>query len=181
LMPSTSSSTLVGFPALRRAGLGAGQIKRAATRTEKNTERSINDRSQWVLGFDSRAKRSVFEAERTRAEQAMFEAQARRKDVETDRERRRERLYALQMISTVTWDDIDAASVARRVANLRDMVRAAEDGSAALSELARQIEEVERSIADSDEELLQVVRSAGKLGEQAERAEERLAEARERV
>src|SRR5699024_9948209 len=48
-------------------------------------------------------------------------------------------------------------------------------------ELARQIEEVERSIADSDEELLQVVRSAGKLGEQAERAEERLAEARERA
>ena len=76
---------------------------------------------------------------------------------------------------------IDAASVARRIANLREMVRAAEDGSAALAELARQIEDVERSIAETDEELLEVVRSAGKLGEQAERTNERLAQARERV
>src|SRR5699024_4610810 len=180
-MDYTCAESLEEFTRLNRAVLRSGQIKHSATRHEKNADRYINDRSQWVLGFDNRAKRAVFEAERTRAEQALFESQARRKDVETDRERRRERLYALQAISTVTWDDIDAASVARRVANLRDMVRAAEDGSAALSELARQIEEVERSIADSDEELLQVVRSAGKLGEQAERAEERLAEARERV
>ncbi|MGO2825099.1 MAG: SbcC/MukB-like Walker B domain-containing protein, partial [Brachybacterium alimentarium] len=150
-------------------------------RHEKNADRQINDRSQWVLGFDNRAKRSVFEAERTRAEQELFEAQARRKDVESEREQRRERLYALQSISQVTWDDIDAASVARRVANLRDMVRAAEDGSAALSELARQIDDVESSIAASEEELLEVVRSAGKLGEQTERAEERLVEAKERV
>ena len=180
-MDYTCAESLEEFTSLTRAVLRSGQIKHSASRHEKNADNRINDRSQWVLGFDNRAKRTVFEQERTRAEQALFEAQARRKDVETERQRRRERLYALQGISTVTWDDIDAASVARRIANLRDMVRAAEDGSAALTELARQIEDVERSIAESDEELLEVVRSAGKLGEQAERAEERLAAARERV
>ncbi|MFC7375277.1 ATP-binding protein [Brachybacterium sp. GCM10030267] len=180
-MDYTCADSLEEFTRLNRAVLRSGQIKHSATRHEKNTDRQINDRSQWVLGFDNRAKRAVFEAERTRAEQALFEAQARRKDVETQRERRRERLYALQSISSVTWDDIDAASVARRIANLRDMVRAAEDGSEALAELAGQIEEVEKSIAETDEELLEVVRSAGKLGEQAERVEERLAAARERL
>src|SRR5690606_10760031 len=37
------------------------------------------------------------------------------------------------------------------------------------------------SIAASDEELLEVVRAAGKTSEQAERAEERLAQAKERI
>ncbi|WP_010532747.1 ATP-binding protein [Brachybacterium squillarum] len=180
-MDYTCAEDLDEFTRLSRAVLRSGQIKHSATRHEKSADRQINDRSQWVLGFDNRAKRAVFETERTRAEQALFEAQARRKDVETQRERRRERLYALQSISAVTWDDIDAASVARRIANLRDMVRAAEDGSAALSELARQIEDVERSIAESDEELLEVVRSAGKLTEQSERAAERLEKARAQV
>lgn len=180
-MDYTCAETLEEFTRLSRAVLRSGQIKHSATRHEKNADRQINDRSQWVLGFDNRAKRSVFEAERTRAEQALFEAQARRADVETERRRRREHLYALQAISAVAWDDIDAASVARRIANLRDMVRAAEDGSAALTELARQIDDVEQAIADADEELLEVVRTAGKLGEQAERAAERLAQARGRL
>lgn len=180
-MDYTCAETLEEFTRLSRAVLRSGQIKHSATRHEKNADRQINDRSQWVLGFDNRAKRSVFEAERTRAEQALFEAQARRTDVETERRRRREHLYALQAISAVAWDDIDAASVARRIANLRDMVRAAEDGSAALTELARQIDDVEQAIADADEELLEVVRTAGKLGEQAERAAERLTQARSRL
>lgn len=180
-MDYTCAETLEEFTRLSRAVLRSGQIKHSATRHEKNADRQINDRSQWVLGFDNRAKRTVFEAERTRAEQALFEAQARRADVETERRRRREHLYALQAISAVAWDDIDAASVARRIANLRDMVRAAEDGSAALTELARQIDDVEQAIADADEELLEVVRTAGKLGEQADRAAERLTQARGRL
>lgn len=180
-MDYVCAESLEEFTRLPRAVLRSGQVKHSASRHEKNADRFINDRSQWVLGFDNRAKRSVFEAERTRAEQALFEAQAQRRDVETAQERRRERLFALQAISAVTWDDIDAASVARRIANLRDMVRAAEDGSASLTELARQIDDVEQAIAGADEELLEVVRTAGKLGEQAERAGERLAQARERL
>lgn len=180
-MDYVCAESLEEFTRLPRAVLRSGQIKHSASRHEKNADRFINDRSQWVLGFDNRAKRAVFEAERTRAEQALFEAQAKRRDVETAQERRRERLFALQAIAAVTWDDVDAASVARRIANLRDMVRAAESGSEALADLARQIEDVERSIADADEELLDVVRTAGKLGEQTERADERLAAARERT
>ena len=175
------ADTLEEFTRLSRAVLRSGQIKHSASRHEKNADRYINDRSQWVLGFDNRAKRAVYEQERTRAEQSLFEAQARRKDVEVASERRRERLFALQAISTVTWDDIDAASVARRIANLSQMVRAAESGSEALTDIARQIDDVEQAITDADEELLDVVRAAGRVGEQAERAAERLAEARTRL
>lgn len=169
------------FTRLPRAVLRSGQIKHSASRHEKNADRSINDRSQWVLGFDNRSKRAVFEAERSRAEKALFEAQARRKDVGAAQERRRDRLFALQAISAVSWDDIDAASVARRIANLQDMVRAAESGSEALADLARQIDDVDQAIADADEELLEVARTAGKLTEQTEKAAQRLAEARERL
>ncbi|MDO5662636.1 MAG: ATP-binding protein [Brachybacterium sp.] len=177
-MDYTCAESLEEFTRLPRAVLRSGQIKHSAARHEKNADRFINDRTQWVLGFDNRAKRTHFETERTRAEQALFEAQARRRDVETDIARRRESLFALQAISAVTWEDIDAATVARRIANLRDMVRAAEQGSEALTELTRQIDDVEQSLADADQELLEVVQSLGKLTEQSERAAERLTAAR---
>ncbi|MCS6712121.1 hypothetical protein JSY14_08840 [Brachybacterium sp. EF45031] len=180
-MDYVCAETLEEFTRLPRAVLKSGQIKHSASRHEKNADRSINDRSQWVLGFDNRAKRAVFERERTRAEQALFEAQARRRDVATEEGRRRERLFALQALAQVTWDDIDAASVARRIQNLRDMVQAAERGSDALTEIARQIDDVERAIADADEELLEVVRHLGRLTEQSERAAERLHEAQARL
>jgi uncharacterized protein YPO0396 len=180
-MDYACAEDLEEFTRLPRAVLRSGQIKHSSSRHEKNADRAINDRSQWVLGFDNRAKRAVFEQERTRAEQALFESQARRKDVENERSQRRERLFALQGISAVTWDDIDAASVARRIANLREMVRAAESGSEALADLARQIDDVEQAIDDADEELLEVVRAAGKLAEQADRSTERLEQARGRL
>lgn len=180
-MDYVCAEDLEEFTRLPRAVLRSGQIKHSATRHEKNADRAINDRSQWVLGFDNRAKRTVFEEERVRAEQALFEAQARRKDVEAQVEVRRARQFALQGIASVTWDDIDAASVARRIANLRDMVRASEDGSQALAELARQVDDVEQAIVDADEELLEVVRTLGRLSEQSERSAERLEQARARV
>ena len=73
----------------------------------------------------------------------------------------------------MTWDDVDAASVARRIANLQDMVRAAEDGSSALTQIARQIDQVEMSINESDEELLEVVGQLGRVNEQLDQISER--------
>lgn len=175
------ADTLEEFTKYPRAVLRSGQIKHSTTRHEKSADRQINDRSQWVLGFDNRAKRSVFEQERTRAEQALFEAQARRRDLEREAQQRREKLFALQGIQAVTWDDVDAASVARRIANLRDMVRAAEDGSSALTELARQIAQVEASISDGDEELLDIVTQLGRVNEQLDQASERYVQAEAQV
>ncbi|WP_343217732.1 ATP-binding protein [Helcobacillus sp. ACRRO] len=180
-MDYVCAEDLQEFTTLPRAVLQSGQIKHSATRHEKNTDRQINDRSQWVLGFDNRAKRSVFERERTRAEQALFEAQARRKDLEQEAAARRDKLFALQAISAVTWDDIDAASVARRIANLGEMVRAAEQGSGALSELARQIDQVEKEISEGDQELLDITGQLGRITEQLEQATSRAAEAEQRL
>src|SRR5699024_2514676 len=46
----TAAGSLGALTRLSRAVLRSGQIKHSATRHEKNTERSINDRSEWVLG-----------------------------------------------------------------------------------------------------------------------------------
>lgn len=175
------AENLEEFTKFPRAVLRSGQIKHSATRHEKSADRQINDRSQWVLGFDNRAKRTVFEQERTRAEQALFEAQARRRDLEKEAQNRREKLFALQGIQAVTWDDVDAASVARRIANLHDMVRAAEDGSSALTQIARQIDQVETSINEGDEELLDIVGQLGRVNEQLDQAAERHLQAEAQV
>lgn len=180
-MDYACADSLEEFTRLPRAVLRSGQIKHSATRHEKNTDRQINDRSQWVLGFDNRAKRTVFEQERTRAEQALFEAQARRKDLARAAEQRREKLFALQGVQAVTWDDIDAASVARRIQNLMDMVSAAEDGSSALTQLAEQISQVEQAITEGDEELLDIVGQLGRTNQQLDQAAERQAQEQERL
>lgn len=164
---------LAEFTKFPRAVLRSGQIKHSATRHEKNAEHSINDRSRWVLGFDNRGKRKVFEQKRIKLEQDLFEAQAKLKDLSKAADLRLEKLFALQAIAAVTWDDIDAASVARRIANLAQMVRAAEDGSSALTEIAQQINQIETAIAEGDEELLEIVANLGRVGEQLSQASEK--------
>ncbi|MGQ4527696.1 ATP-binding protein [Dermabacteraceae bacterium P13136] len=177
-MDYVCAETLEQFQRENRAVLRSGQIKHSATRHEKNAEHLISDRSRWILGFDNRAKRRVYEDERARVEKTLFEAQAHRKDLVADAARLREKQFAVEKILAVGWDDIDAASVARRIANLADLVRSAEDGSVTIAQIGYQIEAVEKSLRESEEELLEVIKQQGALEERAARARERLAEAR---
>jgi uncharacterized protein YPO0396 len=55
------------FRNAERALTREGQVRHGKARHEKNDRFRIDDRSQWVLGFDNREKLALFETEAQRS------------------------------------------------------------------------------------------------------------------
>jgi len=64
--------SIQAFRAAERALTREGQVRHGKTRHEKNDRFRIDDRSQWVLGFDNREKLALFEREAQRLAEGLL-------------------------------------------------------------------------------------------------------------
>ena len=90
----------------------AGQVKRSATRHEKDDRRRVDDRSQWVLGFDNQEKIEHFTglAQAARTQEVVFR---RELDVcQNEIDAARSRIEALAAVHDSDWQDVDASAAA---------------------------------------------------------------------
>ena len=110
------------FRAAQRAVTRQGQIKHNSTRHEKNDRQRIDDRSQWVLGFDNRDKLQLYQlrAADLGASVAAIdkELSARR----TEDEKRRKQDEACITLQNLSWNDVDLASLVSQAADLRERI-----------------------------------------------------------
>lgn len=90
----------------------AGQVKRSATRHEKDDRHRVDDRSQWVLGFDNQDKiehlTTLVQAARAELQQRRRELDARQDEIDAARKR----IEALAALYDTDWGDVDAAAAA---------------------------------------------------------------------
>jgi uncharacterized protein YPO0396 len=116
------TETMQAFRAAQRAVTRQGQIKHNSTRHEKNDRQRIDDRSQWVLGFDNRDKLQLYQqrAADLGASVAAIdkELSARR----TEDERRRKQDEACITLQNLSWNDVDLASLVSQAADLRERI-----------------------------------------------------------
>lgn len=129
------------FRNAKRALTREGQVKRSATLHEKDDRRPVNDKSQWVLGFDNANKRKLYERQAFELAQAI-EALKKKLEALTDEGRRNEeRLAQCQTFANLTWTEVDVASVLRRIADLREQLDAEQKARPDLAVLEVQITE----------------------------------------
>ncbi len=116
------TETMQAFRAAQRAVTRQGQIKHNSTRHEKNDRQRIDDRSQWVLGFDNRDKLQLYQqrAADLGASVAAIdkELSARR----TEDEKRRKQDEACITLQNLSWNDVDLASLVSQAADLRERI-----------------------------------------------------------
>lgn len=144
--------TLAAFRAAPRAVTRQGQIKRDSIRHEKNDDRRIDDRSQWVLGFDNRDKLALFQQ---RAAELGARIEALRQEL--DRLSGEEALARRQDNACVTlqnlrWSEVDVASLVQHMAELAQRIAAERAARPELDALERYIarqEEVQRQAAQA--------------------------------
>lgn len=88
----------------------AGQVKRSATRHEKDDRRRVDDRSQWVLGFDNQDKIEHFTSlvQTTRSEEATHRRELDACQGEIDAAK--SRIEALALLHDSDWQDLDATA-----------------------------------------------------------------------
>ncbi|WP_262107548.1 ATP-binding protein [Arthrobacter sp. Marseille-P9274] len=100
----------------------AGQVKRSRTRHEKDDRSRVDDRSQWLLGFDNadKVEHLVSLVRRARADQAEAESRLDRAQAAQDAEQQRVR--ALEFLDQRDWDQLDVESAVERTAAQRDQL-----------------------------------------------------------
>lgn len=141
------------FRQTERAVTREGQVRHGKSRHEKDDRRPIDDPHGWVLGFDNREKRRLYEE---RAQQLAEEIGQIRRELEqlgADREKREERLMACQSLANLQWQEIDVASVLDRIHALDKMLAELRAGNRLLKELGERIEQQKDKVKEVEEAL----------------------------
>lgn len=141
------AESLSAFQSSDKAITRRGQVRHGSSRHEKNDRSRIDDRRQWVLGFDNAAKRELFEADAAGLQSEVVAAEGRVDAFAAERDAKQLRLDACKRIVETPWDDIDTASAAQRLHGLDKLIAEFASTHADLAQLDEQIAEQRRAAA----------------------------------
>ena len=140
--------TLSAFRAAERAVTIQGQVKHGKSRHEKDDRRQVDDRKNWVLGFDNRDKLALFEEQVRQLTETVDELRGQLDRQQASERRQAARAIQCQTLVNLQWSDVDVATIVARLTHLDEQIQQARHGNRELREagerLARQREVVNR-------------------------------------
>lgn len=117
----------------------AGQIRHSRGRTEKDDRGQLNDRRNFVLGFDSREKLELLRSDLKTVGDKLLIATTKAKAIEADRQKDLLRGKAASKLCDWTWTDIDVATMADLIAELEEKLQKLKSGNAELIDIEGQM------------------------------------------
>jgi uncharacterized protein YPO0396 len=134
-----------------RAITQAGQIKDPSGRHEKDDRHRIDDRSRYVLGWSNQAKIAALEEKRRQLESRLGDLGVLTGKLIAERQGLRARLDALvALYEFALFDEIDWASVSRRIAVLGEEHRSLAAASDILKELDQRLQALQQAARESE-------------------------------
>ena len=133
-----------------------GQVKHGRSRHEKDDRHAVDDRRQWVLGFDSRAKLALYKDEAGALAQQIAEADHAIVAVKIERTRQISHAAAAQSLANLRWSDIDVALLLTRLDAIEATLKELREGDVALRELGERIETKGKQVATAQRLLNEV-------------------------
>lgn len=156
-----------------------GLTKQGGRRHEKDDRPDVNNRRNWVLGADTKAKAVQLQDELALLDERLGKVREQVKKLDERSRDRHFRVRAFQTLVDQAWNDIDVATVADRA---RQFARQAQDLRDATPDLAKQDERIatsqlqfdaaDRALTQQGSEVLNTERQLKNLDDQiAKRAE----------
>lgn len=133
-----------------RALTREGQIRHGKEKHEKDDRFQVDDKSNWVLGFNNREKLALFE--RRAHDLADQISQLDRKIsqfTQKDRERA-ERDLQCQILANTEWQEIDVAPLAMRISTIKQQLIDFRAGNIALQKLESSIAQQKRQVEKAE-------------------------------
>jgi uncharacterized protein YPO0396 len=115
-----------------RAITAQGQIKHGRSRHEKDDRRPIDDRRQWMLGFDNRDKLALYKEEAGTLAQQIAGADEAIAAVKAERKRHASHAAAAQSLANLRWSDIDVAPLLTRLDAIETQLKELREGDVTL-------------------------------------------------
>jgi uncharacterized protein YPO0396 len=149
----TCVDSMQAFRQTERALTREGQVRHGKSRHEKDDRRAVADSRFWVLGFDNRDKRALYE-EQARELAERISRLGDEITALTDRdEKRRDRAMACQTLANMQWQEVDVAPLMARIQDIELQLKTLRQGSAALQEIGRLLE-AKRGLLETGEQTL---------------------------
>lgn len=143
--------SIQAFRGAERAVTREGQVKHGKSRHEKDDRSSVDNRRNWVLGFDNREKLSLFERQVRDLEEAIAGLEEGINRHRREQAQRGARVIQCQTLVNLQWQEIDAASLLLRIEQIEQQLKEAREGNSALQELGlRIVEQADRVKGTTD-------------------------------
>jgi uncharacterized protein YPO0396 len=113
------ADTLQAFRNSSRAVTREGSVKHNTMRHEKNDRHSVNERSQWVLGFDNKEKLTFYKNKAAELGGRLSELQTALDKIRDEDDLQQAQLLHCQNLSNLTWNDVDVGSLLTRIDDLK--------------------------------------------------------------
>jgi uncharacterized protein YPO0396 len=137
------TDTLPAFRNASRAVTREGLVKHNTVRHEKNDRHAVNDRSQWVLGFDNKDKLTLYKNKAAELGGRIAELRVALGKIEDEESLQQEQLLQCQNLSNLTWNDVDVGALLARIDDLTIRLKAERDARPDLAILDDRIKEQE--------------------------------------
>lgn len=134
------ADTMQAFRSAPRAVTREGLVKHSTTRHEKNDRHSVNDRSQWVLGFDNKEKLALYQNRAAEMGGRLSELQTALEKIGNEEDAQQEQLLHCQNLSNLTWNDVDVGALLTRIDDLTERLKAEREARPDLAILGDRIE-----------------------------------------
>jgi uncharacterized protein YPO0396 len=138
------ADTIQAFRIASRAVTREGSVKHNTMRHEKNDRHSVNERSQWVLGFDNKEKLTFYKNKAAELGGRLSELQKAIDKIGDEEDLQQEQLLHCQNLSNLTWNDVDVGSLLTRIDDLKARLKVEREARPDLAVLDDRIKAQER-------------------------------------
>ena len=132
-----------------RALTREGQIKHNRTRHEKDDRYAVDDRRQWLLGFDNREKLALFELRHRELQQQLEQLDREIASLSQQMDSSAKRVIACSKLVNLQWQDIDALPHTERIAAIERQLKALNDGNSELQQIDNRLREQATLVAQA--------------------------------
>ncbi len=139
--------------ASERALTREGQAKHSRARHEKDDSHRIDERRNWVLGFDNREKLALYEHQERELKAKIGSLESQLAAL-LDRAKRRnnERLHC-QTLVNLQWQEIDVLPIMDRIAAIDRQLKSIRDGNSTLQKIDEQLAEQDKLVQQARDDL----------------------------
>lgn len=155
LMVSFAYQCVGSVAELRKVERGVtreGQVKHNSRRHEKNDRYKVDDRGNWVMGFDNAEKQAHFHARLLEQNKLHGEIKRKLAAIDDARSAEQAKVVPYAAVSDADWAEIDPSPLVQSAKLLRGVIRDLEEGNAELKTLEAQIAELGQRLSQVQKE-----------------------------
>lgn len=148
--------SIQAFRTMDRAITREGQIKHNKTRHEKDDRRNVDDRRNWVLGFDNREKLSLYKQQAQELAEKISSINEKIKLLSEQDNTSAKRAMYCQTLFDLRWEEIDVIPLLDKISAIDKLIREKREGNKGLQEIADSINKQKTIVAQEERELVEI-------------------------